>query len=443
MNKLSRSISELMGKKDTGMYSGVSDIASDMMKSLTVSDEKLQKLQEQYQDSLKQEEKLKVKHHKEILRVIIAATKKKAKAQKKLQEKVEKEKKKQEEKAKREEAKKEKPARKPAEKPAEKPTAKPAEAPKPEAPKPTAKPAEAPAPKPAEAPKPAPTAKPVEAPPTAPTAKPVTPKAPPAVKLPSPTAGKSLVVAALAAAGYSTAAQANVLANVDKESGFVPRSEELGKYSAKTLYRLYGPPGAEGGQPLDGKNRVRFKTIEEAQSVVSSGPEAVGEVLYGMRKDLGNDQPGDGYKYRGRGYLQITGKDMYKRIGKEINVDLVSNPDLANDPQVAAKIIPAFFKLKLGNRKPSDLEDIQSVNKMVGSADVASREKRVSLAQNYKAELQGEKINTTSAENTNLVKDMQSAPSPTVIVQQNSQTTVNKTPMFTSAPKQELNPTMR
>lgn len=437
MNKLSRPISELKGDKNPTSYSemflGVSDVASGMLKSLYISDEKIQKLQEEYWDDLKEEEKLKNKHHKEILRVLLSATRKKTKGQKKIEEKVEKEQKK----AEKEVAK---PAEKPPEaKPVEKPTeVKPAEKP------PTAKPAEVPPTKPVEAPKPAPTAKPVEAP-TAPppTAKPVPPKAPPTVKLPSPTGGKAMVVSALAAAGYTQAAQANILANVDKESGFVPRSEELEKYSAKTLFRMYGPPGIEGGQPKDGKNRVRFQTIEDAQSVVSAGPESVGEVIYGMRKDLGNDQPGDGYKYRGRGYLQITGKSMYSQIGKEINVDLVSNPDLANDPEIAAKIIPAFFKLKLGNKKPSDLENIQTVNKLVGSADVASREKRVSLAQNYLTQLQGEKINTTSSENINMKKDMVAGAAPTVIIQQNNQTTLNKTPMFVTGQQQELNPTMR
>src|SRR5690349_3033830 len=50
---------------------------------------------------------------------------------------------------------------------------------------------------------------------------------------------------------------------------------------------------------------------------------------YEGREDLGNTEPGDGYLYRGRGPVQITGRGQYDRVGKRINVDLVNNPDLA------------------------------------------------------------------------------------------------------------------
>jgi predicted chitinase len=214
---------------------------------------------------------------------------------------------------------------------------------------------------------------------------------------------KGLVISALIAAGFSKGAQANILANVDEESRFKPRSEELEKYSAKTLFKLYGPPGVEGGQPTGGKNKVRFQSISDAQAVVSKGPEAVGDVIYGGR--MGNDSPGDGYKYRGRGFIQITGKDMYKKVGDKIGVDLVSNPDLANDPTVAAKIVPAFFLLKLGKRKPEDLENIDEVNKMVGSASESSKNERRKLATEYSKQDLGSQIDNISKENKNLKAD--------------------------------------
>ena len=52
-------------------------------------------------------------------------------------------------------------------------------------------------------------------------------------------------------------------------------------------------------------------------------------------QSMGNTEEGDGYKYRGRGYIQITGKNNYKKIGNELNLDLVNKPDLLNDPVVA------------------------------------------------------------------------------------------------------------
>ena len=307
----------------------------------------------------------------------------------------------------------------PAAKPAPKPT---------EAPKPAPKPAETPAPKPAEAPKPAPkpaeapTAKPAPEAPAAPTAT----KPPPSVPKGAGTAAKvamggakGAVAAALLAAGFSKAAQANIMANVDEESKFKPRSEELEKYSAKTLFKMYGPPGADGGQPAGGKNKVRFQSISEAQSLVAKGPEAVGDVIYGGR--MGNSEPGDGYKYRGRGYIQLTGKDAYKAIGDKIGVDLLKNPDLANDPDVAAKIVPAFFQLKLGKNKPSDLDDIDKVNKIVGSASEESKTKRKQLATQYMSEGDsGGDLNKSSVEN----KDLKGANKGTNVVVDNTKTTV-------------------
>ena len=53
---------------------------------------------------------------------------------------------------------------------------------------------------------------------------------------------------------------------------------------------------------------------------------------------LGNTQKGDGFLYRGRGYVQITGRENYEHIGSLVGADLVNNPDLALDPEVAYKI---------------------------------------------------------------------------------------------------------
>lgn len=80
----------------------------------------------------------------------------------------------------------------------------------------------------------------------------------------------------------------------------------------------------------------RFPTLASAQPYVKNAQKLANKV-YGGR--LGNDLANDGWTYRGRGFAQITGKDLYARVGKLIGEDLVTTPDLAKRPEYAAKIL--------------------------------------------------------------------------------------------------------
>jgi hypothetical protein len=66
--------------------------------------------------------------------------------------------------------------------------------------------------------------------------------------------------------------------------------------------------------------------------------------MYEGREALGNTQPGDGARFCGRGFIQITGRSNYKLFGDLIGMDLVGDPDLALDPQNSAEIFALFFK---------------------------------------------------------------------------------------------------
>jgi putative chitinase len=90
-----------------------------------------------------------------------------------------------------------------------------------------------------------------------------------------------------------------------------------------------------------------FLPISEGQSRFNSSPSGHPFDLYDNRQDLGNTGAPDGANFRGRGFVQLTGRANYTRYAGEIGVDLVTNPELANDPKVAAKLLARF----LGDRE--------------------------------------------------------------------------------------------
>lgn len=67
---------------------------------------------------------------------------------------------------------------------------------------------------------------------------------------------------------------------------------------------------------------------------------------YEGRQDLGNTQPGDGPRYKGRGYIGITGRANYRRAGRDLGIDLEGNPELAAQPEIAAAIAVWFWNLR-------------------------------------------------------------------------------------------------
>jgi putative chitinase len=95
---------------------------------------------------------------------------------------------------------------------------------------------------------------------------------------------------------------------------------------------------------------ANFRPISEGTSRfnTSEAPGSHPFDLYDNRSDLGNQGPPDGERFKGRGFVQLTGRTNYLQYGKSIGMDtqLVDNPDLANDPKIASELLADFLKSK-------------------------------------------------------------------------------------------------
>lgn len=66
--------------------------------------------------------------------------------------------------------------------------------------------------------------------------------------------------------------------------------------------------------------------------------------MYEGRSDLGNTRPGDGARFHGRGYIQLTGRANYRSYGKRLGMPLEERPDMALEPEVGARVLAEYFK---------------------------------------------------------------------------------------------------
>jgi predicted chitinase len=83
-------------------------------------------------------------------------------------------------------------------------------------------------------------------------------------------------------------------------------------------------------------------------------------------KILGNTKAGDGERYKGRGYIQLTGRYNYRRAGQALDLPLEQQPELAADPAVAAKVAIWYWKLRVQPRV-DDFEDVSAVTRPINS----------------------------------------------------------------------------
>jgi putative chitinase len=141
------------------------------------------------------------------------------------------------------------------------------------------------------------------------------------------------------------------------ETGGLTIEWESGAYSAERLLQIFGV----------GHHSAAI-TPDEAQRLARNGP-AIFERVYGLgnpRKaaELGNSQPGDGYRYRGGGIMQTTGRANYRRMGQKCGVDFESHPELVVSAEHALK--PALAEWTEGNLNvAADRDDILTITRRI------------------------------------------------------------------------------
>lgn len=156
---------------------------------------------------------------------------------------------------------------------------------------------------------------------------------------------------------------ANFMAQVCHESDGLTRLEEGFRYT-KGTWQI----------PVKSAMREGAEALESARLGALQGkPEKLAELMYGSR--MGNDEPGDGYKYRGRGYIQLTGKNNYEQAGEALDLELVKHPELAADPENAARIATWYWQQNVPEAAREDVKKAtQAING--GLNGLADRETR-------------------------------------------------------------------
>lgn len=86
---------------------------------------------------------------------------------------------------------------------------------------------------------------------------------------------------------------------------------------------------------------------------------------------LGNTQPGDGFKFRGAGVFQLTGRDNFRRMGKRLGIDLEASPGKAADPDTAVKIAGLYWQ-DHGLNPYADADDVLAVSRAINRGSVTS-----------------------------------------------------------------------
>lgn len=171
----------------------------------------------------------------------------------------------------------------------------------------------------------------------------------------------------LAEAGINTPLRfQHFIAQIAHETGGFKSVEENLRYSAKRLTEVWPK---------------RFPSLASARPYANN-PAALAEKVYGGR--LGNEEPGDGWDYRGSGLMQTTGKDNFAQVARLTGVDVVKHPDLLRTFPGALEAAAIYWD-KRGINKLADRNDVTGVTKAINGGTIGLPDRKAWLAKARKA----------------------------------------------------------
>lgn len=150
--------------------------------------------------------------------------------------------------------------------------------------------------------------------------------------------------------------RAHLLGQLAHESAHFTRLKENLNYSAPRICEVWK------------RLCPRAKELEH-------NPEKLGNAAYGGRLGNGPEASGDGYRFRGRGLIQITGRENYIRFSADAGVDLMSSPDVAADPRTAVLVALGFWKKHNLNEK-ADADDCAAITRVINGGVNGLAERR-------------------------------------------------------------------
>ncbi|MDZ7269937.1 MAG: glycoside hydrolase family 19 protein [candidate division KSB1 bacterium] len=142
--------------------------------------------------------------------------------------------------------------------------------------------------------------------------------------------------------------EAAFLAQIAHESGELTIFAENLNYSAKGLMATWPK---------------RFPDLATAQKY-ERNPEKLANYVYANRIGNGDEASGDGWRFRGRGPIQITGRENYQKYGSRLNLDLVNHPDQAATPEVGFRIAGLYWR-ENGLNELADREMFEAITKRI------------------------------------------------------------------------------